>query len=517
MSRTVTYKFKSVLGGQSPSTYFGSEGQFLSSIAIDPGESVNSTLIKPSGMIVPIVHEKFSSTGVDSSPNWIVSVPGNATTYVYLANGKLVSYSGSLGSETSIGTVSSGNGWGAAYYNDYIYLRAGGDISRYGALSGSPTLTNTVWTGATLGSNQSLSSSGGINFRGYNYPLGKFHEHFGKLYFIDFNGSVGKIHFIQTAPTGGTDLGSTEDALTLPVGFLPTSLDSYGADLGIVCITGSTYTSGTTIRMDKAVLFLWDTFSSKPYRKVDLPDPLATAIYTHNGVPYIWTGSGNSGMRLSRYIGGNQIETVLHDEGGFPPPAGAVDAVGNRLAWGGVMTFPSAGVGVFAKGYVNPSLPSNALNNIAKISATGTLPVVTCLKFLEQSTVKAKPIMGWRTDTPSAFGLDKPSTSATFGSTFYTEMVNVGQPFQVTKLRLPLATGVATNMSVVPTIYVDEASSSTALDTINPTNFPNSERNAVINCNVLGNHNFYIGLAFAGTVSLPILLPIEVTVKLLDD
>lgn len=518
MAKTATYKIKSVLSGQSPSAYFGTEGQFLASIAIDPEETVNTTLVRPSGAIVPTRHEKFSSTGVDSSPNWIIPVPQNATTYAYLANGKFVSYSGSLGSETSIGTVTSGNGFGAAYYNDYIYLRASGDISRYGTISsGSPSLTNGVWTGATLGSQGGLSSSGSINFRGYGYPLGQFHEHYGKLYFLDFNGSVGKIHFIYTAPTGGTDLGSTSAALTLPSGFMPTCIESFGSDLAIVCITGSTYNAGTTIRMDNAVMFLWDTFSSKPYRKVSLSDPLATAIYTHNGVPFVWTGSTASGVRLSRYIGGNQMEQVTHIQDGFPPPAGAVDAVGNRLAWGGITTFPSTSGSVFSRGYFSPNLPAGAINNIAKISGTGTLPVVTCVKFLEQSSSKARPVMGWRTDTPSAYGLDKPSSSAVFSSVFYSEIMNVGKPFQLVKVRFPLGAQISTNMTFTSTVYVDDAGTSTDLDTVNPTNFPNSERNATIYCNVSGNHNFFIAISFAGTVSLPILLPIEVTVELLAD
>jgi len=515
MSKTVVYKIKSILGGQTPSIYVGQEGQFLSSIAIDPEDRVNSTLSKPSGIIIPTRYEKFSSTNIDSAPNWFVTVPQNATLYAYLAGGRFVSYSSSLGSETSIGTPTSGNGWGAAYYNDYIYLRTGGDISRYGAISGSPSLSNTVWT-STFGKS-SLSGSGSISLRGVTYPLGQFHEHYGKLYFLDFNGNTGTVNFIQTSPTGGTDTGSTAAALTLPVGFMPVCFESYGSDLAIVCITSSTYSSSSSIRMDNAVMFLWDTFSPKPYRKVSLSDPLATAIYTHNGVPYVWSGSINSGTRLSRYVGGNQFESVEHIEGSLPPSQGAVDAVGNRLIWAGTTSFPSTTASIFSRGYFNPALPSKALHNIGKITGTGTLPLITALKFLEQGTDRARPIIGWRTDTPSAFGIDKPSSTATFGSTLYFEMVNIGQPFEIVKIRFPLADAVAANMSIVPTVYVDDASSSTALDTINNTNFLNSERNASIKCNILGQHNFFIGLVFGGTALLPVAFPIEVTIEILSD
>ena len=62
-------------------------------------------------------------------------------------------------SATTIGTVTGNVANGAEIYNDYLYITTGTDVSRYGPLSGSPALTNSVWTGATLGSQTALTNT----------------------------------------------------------------------------------------------------------------------------------------------------------------------------------------------------------------------------------------------------------------------------------------------------------------------------------------------------------------------
>lgn len=513
-----TVKISSILGGQSPSVYFGKQGQFSASVGIDPEFSTGSvTTNKPSGVIVPTRYEKFSSTSLTAAPMWLMNNPKNSLTYEYSANGRLHSYSSvfSIASEIHIGTATSGAGNGAAYYNNYNYLFTPTDVSRYGPLSTTPTLVNNVWTGSTLGTLTALTNTTYPGTYNFTYPNHAPHEHYGKLYFLDFLNGKGMVHFIQTTMTsveGDTNNGSIYNALTLPLGFYPFDLESCGSDLVIICSQFST--SADSVKQGKASLLFWDCSSTTVYKKVDLPDTLGTALLTHNGVPYIWSGALGRGVRLSRYVGGNQIESLLEITDGTPPPAGAVDSLGNRIIWGGTVTSPLAACGVFAKGFVSPALPADSVNQIARITGTGTLPVVTALKFCQESS--KTPIIGWRSDTPAEYGLDKYSPSATYNSVFRSEIFNVGEPFQVEKIRMPLAAAVTTNMSIVPKVYVDDETSSTTLDTINPTN-DSGKYNALRYKRINGQHNFFLELTIGGSTSLSVGLPIEAEIEILND
>lgn len=513
-----TFLIKSVLEGHSPSAYFGKHGQFLASVGIDPGLPVSSSVIdKPSGAIVPTRYETFSSTAVNSTPMWLENTTKNELTYAYLANGRLISYDSSLASETNIGTPTNGNGSGFKYYDNYLYMPTTTDVARYGPLDGVASITSSYWQG-TL-SKTALVNTTYPSIRSFTFPNHAMHVHYGKLYFLDFKDNIGRVHFIQTTTTtvgGDTDNGSTYNALLLPQGYLPFDIESYGADLIILCTpVGAT---SPTIRQGKAILFFWDTFSSKPYRGVELSDTLGTALLTHNGVPHVWSGSLEKGVRLSRYLGGNQFESLLEFSEGTPPTAGAVDSLGNRIIWGGWGTKPLINVGVYAMGYIDSRLPSRALNQVAHVPVIDSLQIVSALKYVQQSTNPNQPLVGWRTGS-SNYGISKPSSTASFGnfSIWQSEIINVGQPFAVTKIRLPLGAAVASNMTITPSIYVDDLSSSTTLDNLNSTNYPNSERNAVYNINVSGNHNFMIQLSFTNTVILPVLLPIEITIETFKD
>jgi len=144
-------QINSILDGQSNTQYFSSENSYLTSIAIDPDMPIGSDT-KASGCIVPVVYEEFSGANITGYPKWILTNIKNSLVYVYNSDGKVVSYTSALASETLVGTPTNGAGNGAVYYNNYLYFATPTDISRYGPLNGSPSLTNTVWTGATLGS-----------------------------------------------------------------------------------------------------------------------------------------------------------------------------------------------------------------------------------------------------------------------------------------------------------------------------------------------------------------------------
>lgn len=139
-----TVSIRSILGGKSPSRYFGGEGQFLASLAVDPDYPITSTDTSTSGMLVPTVYEKFSSTNVTGSVYSIVTNPKDNLTWTVQSNGKVVTYLSTLtsASETLIGTVAGSNAVWAEYYNNYIYIFGTGasknDVSRVGPLNTLP-------------------------------------------------------------------------------------------------------------------------------------------------------------------------------------------------------------------------------------------------------------------------------------------------------------------------------------------------------------------------------------------
>ena len=103
-------------GGISPSSYFAQNGGFTSSLAIDPdypiGDSEATIGIKPAGALRPTGMADFTSTQINGAQKWIETTPKDALVYTYLAGGRFISYSSSFGSETLIGTPTSGAGNG---------------------------------------------------------------------------------------------------------------------------------------------------------------------------------------------------------------------------------------------------------------------------------------------------------------------------------------------------------------------------------------------------------------------
>src|SRR3990167_7901351 len=179
-----TVKIESILGGIAPNLYQGTPSQFASSIGIDPDlpldNSVsNPTGIKTSGVLMPSNYADFSSTGLSGYPVWFITSPKNELLYVYASDGELISYSATLptASETVIGTPTSGVGNGAAYYNNFIYLATPTNISQYGPLSETPTITNTVWTGAKFGIATALGNTTYPTNQGVTLPNHPMHVH----------------------------------------------------------------------------------------------------------------------------------------------------------------------------------------------------------------------------------------------------------------------------------------------------------------------------------------------------
>jgi hypothetical protein len=509
----------SIFKGHNPAKYFSVQGGYDSSIGVDPDFPVGSG-IKTSGMIIPTRFQKFSSTGITGAPLWILTNNKNSNIYVYDSNGKFVSYEKTLVTETALTSPTSGAGNGAEYYNNFLYLATPTNVARYGPLDGSPAIGQDVWTAATLGSQTALGNATYPAIRGIKIPNHPMKTHANnQLYIGDVINGRGVLHAIKTtkgAAEGDTNDGSQYNVLDFLSGWWPTDIESWGTWLAITAIQ----TTDADVNQGQSALFLWDTVDEVTYQKgpILLPDPLVTAVKNIGGILYIWSGNAQNGVRVSKYIGGEAVQEVAYMEEGVPPFAGAVDALGNRINWGGFTTYPGNSASVFAFGSKRSDLPAG-LHNVAKsTSADANNQNVTALRYVQQSSnVKPKVIIGWNDDTSQ--GIDKLSATATYASIFRSEMFNIGKSFAINSIRIPFGVALAVGMELIVKIYTDDESVTTTLTTINSTNF---QGRYVVFDNIemagsRGSNNFLIELNFGGTVELPVLLPIEINVSVQEE
>lgn len=511
---------ESILDGKASTQYLSKPHAYNAAIGIDPDFPATSSGILTSGAIVPVAYSKFSSTGVDGWPLWIITNPKDSNVYCYQTSGKFNSYSSALttASETAIGTPTSGAGNGAVYYNNYIYLMTPTDVSRYGPLNGSPSIANTFWS-STLGLT-TLTNTTYPEIRSVKIPNHAGFVHSDNcLYFGDVVNGQGVIHKIKTKKVtveGDTNDGSEFNVLDLPFGYYPVDITNWGLDLAIACIT----TSNATINQGSSAIILWDpTNTTTFYNIIPISDPLITAIQNINGDLIIWSGNASNGVRVSRYIGGNSVKTIAYLEEGAPPFAGATDFMDDKIMFGGYVTYPSAAGVVYSLGSKRFDLPA-ALNVPIKTTSAGATPMVTAVKFVEQSSnVKPKVIAGW--GDASAKGIDKQDDAGTLAATFRDKNYLIGKRFKINKISIPLTKAVAANMSLVTKVYTDEESTTVTLPTINATNFPNSERRiefrATDLAGAIGENNFFIEFNWTGTVSLPISYPVYITIDIDDN
>lgn len=144
-----TVKITGCANGRAPSRFFPRAGEFTSSAGIDPDLPVGSER-QSSGLIQPAAYQKFSGSNLDSPVvKWITN-PKTTKIYAVLKDGRLLSYSSTLGSETLIGTFAGANCGGAEYYNNYLYCFGTGNRLAYNVQTSNFTVGQTL-TGATSG------------------------------------------------------------------------------------------------------------------------------------------------------------------------------------------------------------------------------------------------------------------------------------------------------------------------------------------------------------------------------
>jgi len=409
-------QINSILGGHSEAYYLGSKGTFLKSIAIDPDQPIPGQT-KASGAIVPVGYSKFSDTKLTGYPKWILTNPKNNKVYVYSTK-DFLRYDSDLTNETDIGNPTSGAGNGAEYYGDYYYLATPTDISRYGKLSGTPSITNNYFTGLGL---DALTNTVYPSLRGTPIPNHPMFTNIGDdtLYVGDVTDGEGVLHRIITTADGANE-NSANNVIYFPMGLYPTCIGNYGQDIVTGCIQTS---SDTTVSQGNAALIFWeptnvDTF----YRRIPLSDPLITALKNVNGTLYVWSGNADGGTRVSKYLGGDVLQEICYYPDSVPPLQGAVDAIGNKLVWGGHAVDIAS---VFSHGSFN-KFPMG-LHNIARATSSGNNGNVTALKIVSQD---GRMAIGSGSDTDKQ--LDKYSATATLNSVFQSEVFSI--PTLLTKL-----------------------------------------------------------------------------------
>lgn len=504
------------MGGTSPMEFFSYPGQFQASRAIDPDLPKDDSSVKTSGYLRPTALAKFSSTTVTGTPYWILTNPKTQNIYVYASDGKIHTVDSSLAIGADVATLSTASGGGAAYYDNYHYFARNTDIARYGPLNGSPSVTSDYWTNSlslTAFSNTTYPSVNGVAI-----PNHAMHRHTdNKLYVCDVHaGNYGILNYVKTTKTtveGDTNDSSAYNALDFGYGEYPTCLETYNTFLAVGLIEGT----GTTVLQKPAKVSFWDTtsVSFQQITSVELPDPLITAMRNVNGILYVFTGNASGGFRVLRFQGGYTFDEIYYSEEGAPPMQGAVDHFLNRILWGGYVTRPTSNAIVYAFGSKQKKIPMGVHQVYASTSA-GSNQNVTAFKIVTHASNKQPGvIVGWKDG--SSQGLDKITTTYG-GATFWSEVFRIGRPFQIKKVRIPLAQAVAANMTVIPKIYVDDSASSTALTTINNTNYTASERNIIQHpAGVTGKHNFFLELVWSGTALLTVALPITIEGEYLDD
>lgn len=553
-NKTQTIRIESILGGHSTFTNFSRDDQYLASIGIDPSAAISASVndygvdgpvfgFVPSGLIRPVGVEGIGTTV--ARPMWLTSSPKNAELlYVYDQNGSIYSTADGLTSVTSVGDLNDGgtaSGNGAAYYDNYIYFARDTTVARYGPLNGTPVFTDDYWA-STLGLTALSDTTYPDSFDfAVEYPNHVLHRHSdGRLYIADVVDNKGTIHYIKTTKTtveGDTNDGSVFNALQVGYGLHPMCMESYGNLLVIAFTELDPTWSGAAFKSERAKVAFWDTTSDKANSITwpEYPDSIITAIKNVNGVLYfVSAGDGKTGFRIMRYVGGNSFAHVAFIPYGDPSPAGAVDGDSTRLIFGTYSAFPRQSGSVYSNGL--PGITDSGIFNILPVSgynADNTISdrfvTVTAVKLCGVSDQygfnESQIVAGYTGGTIGTHGLVKSDVSSDIdnsvaNSIWWSRIYTIGQPFRITKIRIPLAEPLDNSgKSVIPSVYIDSSSFTDirTLTTINQTNYGNDTKSIVIRPQDLkGDNAFFLELKFSGTQRTVVSLPITIEYEVLD-
>jgi hypothetical protein len=512
----------SILGGHSELSHFGMEGQFRSSIGIDPAQPLNDSddiyATVGSGLLRPAACQEFSGSVINAAPLWMVTNPKDALVYVYDALGSTYTIDATFSTVTALsdgGSMSNSTGNGAEYYDNYIYFSKGTTVARYGPLNGVASFTGDYWVGV-LGKTALVDTTYPTSYKNeIRYPNHPLHRHSdGRLYIGDVVGNNGTIHWTastKTAVEGDTDNGSTYNALDLGYGLWPTDIESFGEEIAIALYEGSS----AGLRQKRAKIAFWNGSSASPSKIIwdEFPDQIITAMKYVNGVLYTFSGNFNSrGFRVSRFVGGYSFSEVAYIETGEPPMPGAVDATLSRILAGNYTNVPVTDGCVYSVGLQKSSLGQGTFN-IMRATGGNSSTCVTSVALADNAGMNfAVPVIGWTKGSgTSNNGLNKQGTTYNNAqSVWWSQTIRIPHPFKITKIRIPLTDAIAANMTITPKIYVDDGESSTTLTAINNSNYSGKRTIVIRPENLTGEHNFWLEFVWSGSALLGVNLPITI-------
>ena len=428
--------------------------------------------------------------------------------------------------------MTGGVGNGAAYYDNYVYFSKNTTIARYGPLNGTKGFNGDYWAG-TLSLTQLTNLTGTYPRETNNtveFPTHILHRHSdGRLYIADVVDNQGTLHYIKTTKTtveGDTNDGSTYNILQFGYGLKPIAMESYGDQLVIALWEGP---RGNT-QGQRAKLVFWDTVSTRINQIlwVEFPDSLISALKNINGTLYIISGRDlQTGFRVSRYIGGYSVEEVAYMDRrnvSLPLPCG-VDGNANRLIFAASTDFSNDDPNIQVASIYSLGLQKHISDGVFNVmSCTQSVYSIGYSTRLLPGTIGADTmVLGW--SDGSVHGMDTQTGNYTANRSlapqfWLSQYYRIGQPFKVTKLRIPVDRAISTNHSFTIKVIVDDSTTYT-LTSASSTN-DNGKFNVVRRSDssgnpILGQNNFYLQLGWTGSSLIGVTFPITIEYELIDD
>jgi hypothetical protein len=139
----------------------------------------------------------------------------------------------------------------------------------------------------------------------------------------------------------------------------------------------------------------------------------------------------------------------------------------------------------------------------------------------QQGVAFPKFIMGGKGGSGgTTYQLFKKGTTYTF-ALWRSSKFKIGRPFKINQIKLPLSAALATNMAIIPVVHFDDENTNTIGNTINATNYPNSDKIIFLTPDnfsqgLSGKKNFFLELQYTGSALLGAVFPISFEIEIED-